>query len=173
MSCDKNYWPPLPFTFCATFIKGINRLKVDPPPQKKKILKCFHFWKKKISSFLLFCARGARECKGKDVKNISNPRFYFTDTWKNIESAVTLYINPRLQFQDDWLSEWALMRRQLTFFLRLPYQIIIFTCKYMLHDVVQLKLKLATFIAVLMFFFKDKDLHFILEMQHNIQKLHE
>ena len=66
------------------------------------------------------------------------------------------------------------MRRKLTiFFLRLPYQIIIFTCKYMLHDVVQLKLKLATFIAVLMFFFKDKDLHFILEMQHNIQKLHE
>ena len=51
--------------------------------------KLLSFQEEKYYKFFLYCAR---ESKGKDVKIITNPRFYFTDTRKQIWNYCTAKI---------------------------------------------------------------------------------
>ena len=53
--------------------------------------KLLSFQEKKITNFFSIVQGSARECKGKDVKIIINPRFYFTDTRKQLWNCCNIY----------------------------------------------------------------------------------
>ena len=91
MRCGKNYWPAVAFTFYATFKRAINRPKSDP--------RLFFFSNSFINGpafiisgkKLIIFFHCARECKGKNIQIIINPRFYFTDTRKQLWNCCNIY----------------------------------------------------------------------------------
>ena len=105
LRCRKNYWPAVVFTFCATFKRAKNKPKTEPPTISSRIYssmdKLLSFQGKKLTNFFFHFAR---ECKGKDVQLIINPRFYFTDTWKQLWNCcnVLVYMNPRCHLLVRW-----------------------------------------------------------------------
>ena len=63
---------------CTTFKSAINRPKVTP---NYFFSQSYSFQEEKKYYLFLYCAR---ECKGKEVKIIINPRIYFTDARKQL-----------------------------------------------------------------------------------------
>ena len=89
MRCGKNYWHAVAFTFCATFKRVINRPKTDPQTFFSQIYssmdKLLSFQEKK----LLICSLFWKGVQGK--RRTNNPRFYFTDTRKQLWNCCNIY----------------------------------------------------------------------------------
>ena len=127
-----------------------NRLKTSPKP---KICFCFYHSRKKKYSFFLYCAR---ECKVKDIQIIINPRFYFTDTRKQLWICCNIYesvvsITSPLKTTTDPLKEIKTVKTdpkkvpsQISFCLFLKVQLPNFLC-FFFHFTIPLNIPSKSF----------------------------
>ena len=92
MKCGKNDWPAVVFTFCATFKRAIHRPKITSDYFFLSNLfingQAFIISGEKNTNFFSIVQGSARE---KTYKIIINPRFYFTDTQKQLWNCCNIY----------------------------------------------------------------------------------